>query len=170
MAYVYTTHTGHVTIFSTSSKFRPVSNFTELHTLTLPARSYALVIYLLPINYYLPILSICLFLSLSHYCRWLPKRFATRCYRWWGRDFYNMSWDQRCSRYLCKPIFSSCPPLAISLSLSGFRGCDDVYHGLPHSVPHVYLQHLPHARVPEIHYIRQGRREECAQLTYHQHQ
>ena len=135
-------------------------------TFTLAACSYALLIDLLPITY----LSIYLFLSLSRYCRWLPKRFATRCYPWWGRGFYNMSWDQHCSRYLCKPIFSSCPPLAISLFLSGFRGGGDVYHGLPHSVPHVYLQHLPHARVPEIRCIGPGWREECAQLAYHQRQ
>ena len=32
-----------VTIFSTGSEFRPVSNFTKLHTLTLAARSYALL-------------------------------------------------------------------------------------------------------------------------------
>ena len=32
----------HVTIFSNGSKFRPVSNFTELHTLTLASRCYAL--------------------------------------------------------------------------------------------------------------------------------
>ena len=32
-----------VTIFSTSGKFQPVSNFTELHALTLAARSYALL-------------------------------------------------------------------------------------------------------------------------------
>ena len=35
--------TVHVTIFSTGGKFRLVSNFTELHTLTLAARSYALL-------------------------------------------------------------------------------------------------------------------------------
>ena len=33
-----------VTIFSTGSKFRPVSNFMELHAPTLAARSYALLI------------------------------------------------------------------------------------------------------------------------------
>ena len=32
-----------LTIFSTGGKFRPVSNFTELHALTLAARSYALL-------------------------------------------------------------------------------------------------------------------------------
>ena len=34
----------HVTIFSTHGKFRLVSNFMELHTLTLAARSYALML------------------------------------------------------------------------------------------------------------------------------
>ena len=33
----------HVTIFSTGGKFRSVSNFAELHTLTLAACSYALL-------------------------------------------------------------------------------------------------------------------------------
>ena len=33
-----------VTIFSTGGKFRPVSNFTELHTLTLATRSYTLLL------------------------------------------------------------------------------------------------------------------------------
>ena len=33
----------HVTIFSTGGKFQPVSNFTELHALTLAACSYALL-------------------------------------------------------------------------------------------------------------------------------
>ena len=32
-----------VTIFSTGSKFQPVSNFTELHALTQATRSYALL-------------------------------------------------------------------------------------------------------------------------------
>ena len=32
-----------VTILRTGSEFRPVSNFTELHALTLAARSYALL-------------------------------------------------------------------------------------------------------------------------------
>ena len=41
-AYVYAACTVRVTIFSTGSKFRPVSNFTELNNLTLAARSYAL--------------------------------------------------------------------------------------------------------------------------------
>ena len=42
MAYMYTACPVRVTIFSTGGKFQPVSNFTELHTLTLAARSYAL--------------------------------------------------------------------------------------------------------------------------------
>ena len=33
-----------VTIFSTDSKFQPVSNFTELHAIILAARSYALLV------------------------------------------------------------------------------------------------------------------------------
>ena len=45
MAYVYATCVVRVTIFSTGGKFRPVSNFTELHTLTQAARSYSLLIY-----------------------------------------------------------------------------------------------------------------------------
>ena len=44
MAYVYTAHAGRVTIFSTGGKFRPVSKFTELHSLALAARSYALLV------------------------------------------------------------------------------------------------------------------------------
>ena len=44
MAYVNTACAGRVTIFSTGGKFRPVSNFTWLHALTLAARSYALLI------------------------------------------------------------------------------------------------------------------------------
>ena len=43
MAYIYTACAVRVTIFSTGSKFRPVSNFTELHAFTLAARSYALL-------------------------------------------------------------------------------------------------------------------------------
>ena len=43
MAYVNAACTGRVTIFSTGGKFRPVSNFTQLHALTLAARSYALL-------------------------------------------------------------------------------------------------------------------------------
>ena len=43
MAYVYIGCTVHVTIFSTGRKFHPVSNFTELHVLTLAACSYALL-------------------------------------------------------------------------------------------------------------------------------
>ena len=35
-----------VTIFSTGGKFQPVSNFTELHALTLAARFYALLVYI----------------------------------------------------------------------------------------------------------------------------
>ena len=38
MVYVYATCAVRVTIFSTGSKFRPVSNFTELYTLTLAAQ------------------------------------------------------------------------------------------------------------------------------------
>ena len=36
---------GRVTIFSTGGKFRPVSNFTYLHTLTLATCSYALLVH-----------------------------------------------------------------------------------------------------------------------------
>ena len=43
MAYVYTACTIRATIFSAGSIFRPASNFMELHTLTLAARSYALL-------------------------------------------------------------------------------------------------------------------------------
>ena len=43
MAYVNAACTAHVTIFSTGSKFCPVSNFTWLHGLTLAAHSYALL-------------------------------------------------------------------------------------------------------------------------------
>ena len=43
MAFVYVACTVHVTNFSTGGKFRPVSNFAELHALTLAARSYALL-------------------------------------------------------------------------------------------------------------------------------
>ena len=43
MPYVDAACAGRVTIFSTGGKFRPVSNFTELHALTLAARSYALL-------------------------------------------------------------------------------------------------------------------------------
>ena len=39
MAYVYTACAVHVTIFSTSRKFQLVSNFTELHALTLATRN-----------------------------------------------------------------------------------------------------------------------------------
>ena len=41
---VYAAYTGHATIFSTGSKFWPVSNFTELHALTLATHSYALLL------------------------------------------------------------------------------------------------------------------------------
>ena len=44
MPYVYAACPVRVTIFSTGGKFRPVSNFTELHTLTLAARSYTLLL------------------------------------------------------------------------------------------------------------------------------
>ena len=37
--------TGHDSIFNTGGKFRPVSTFTELHTLTLATRSYMLLHY-----------------------------------------------------------------------------------------------------------------------------
>ena len=43
-SYVYAQLRIRVTIFSTGSKFQLVSNFTELHTLTLAARSYALLV------------------------------------------------------------------------------------------------------------------------------
>ena len=40
---IYAACAVHVTIIGTGSEFRPVSNFTELHTLTLAARFYALL-------------------------------------------------------------------------------------------------------------------------------
>ena len=40
---VYAACAVHVTICSTCGKFRLVSNFMELHTLTLAARSYVLI-------------------------------------------------------------------------------------------------------------------------------
>ena len=43
MAYVNAACAGRVTVFSTGGKFGPVLNFTELHALTLAARSYALL-------------------------------------------------------------------------------------------------------------------------------
>ena len=43
MAYVYAACAVHVAIFITGGKFRLVSNFAELHTLTLSARSYGLL-------------------------------------------------------------------------------------------------------------------------------
>ena len=47
MAYVYVhtcmQHVQYNVCFSTGGKFRPVSNFTELHALTLAAHSYALL-------------------------------------------------------------------------------------------------------------------------------
>ena len=43
MAYMHVRLAVHVTIFNTGGKFRRVSNFTELHALTLPTRSYALL-------------------------------------------------------------------------------------------------------------------------------
>ena len=45
MAYVYAPCAVHVTIFSTGSKFKLVSNFTELQALTLAAHSYVLLFY-----------------------------------------------------------------------------------------------------------------------------
>ena len=50
MAYINTVCTGRVTIFSTGSKFRPVSNFMYLHALPLAACSYALLTYMRSIN------------------------------------------------------------------------------------------------------------------------
>ena len=44
MAYVYAACAARFTIFSIGDKFRPVSNFMELHALTPAARSYALLI------------------------------------------------------------------------------------------------------------------------------
>ena len=44
MDYVYPACAVHVTTFSTGDNFRPVSNFTELHTLTLAACSYVLLV------------------------------------------------------------------------------------------------------------------------------
>ena len=43
MAYVNAAYARCVTIFSTGGKSGLVSNFTQLHTLTLAARSYALL-------------------------------------------------------------------------------------------------------------------------------
>ena len=43
MAYVNAACAGHVAIFSTCGKFHLVSNFTQLHILTLAAHSYALL-------------------------------------------------------------------------------------------------------------------------------
>ena len=40
-------HAECIIIFNTSGKFLPVSNFTELHTLNLAARSYALLVWLI---------------------------------------------------------------------------------------------------------------------------
>ena len=40
MPYVYAACPVHITIFSTGGKFQPVSNFMELHALTLAAQSY----------------------------------------------------------------------------------------------------------------------------------
>ena len=45
MAYDYSACAVHVTIFSTASKFRLVSNFTELHVLAPAAHSYVLLTY-----------------------------------------------------------------------------------------------------------------------------
>ena len=42
-AYVYPVCAVRVTIFSTGAKFRPVSNFMELHALTQATRSYELL-------------------------------------------------------------------------------------------------------------------------------
>ena len=44
ITYVCTVRAVCATIFSTSGKFRLVSNFTELHALTPAARSYALLL------------------------------------------------------------------------------------------------------------------------------
>ena len=44
MAYVYIACTVRVNIFSTGSKFHPVSNFTEFYVLTLATCSYALLV------------------------------------------------------------------------------------------------------------------------------
>ena len=41
--YINTAWAIRVTVFSTAGNFRPVSNFMELHALTLAARSYALL-------------------------------------------------------------------------------------------------------------------------------
>ena len=49
MPYVYAACTVCVIIFSTSDKFRPVSNFTELHALTLAAHSCALLVDISPL-------------------------------------------------------------------------------------------------------------------------
>ena len=45
MAYFCTACAVRVTIFSMGGKFRPVSNFTELHALALAARSYVLLVH-----------------------------------------------------------------------------------------------------------------------------
>ena len=44
MAYVYVTCAVTCYYFSNGGKFRPVANFTKLHTLTQAARSYALLV------------------------------------------------------------------------------------------------------------------------------
>ena len=43
---VYAACAVHDTIFSTGGKFQPVSNFTELHALTVATRSYVLLIHI----------------------------------------------------------------------------------------------------------------------------
>ena len=50
MAYVYTTCTGHVTIFSTGGKFQLVCNFTVLYAIIQAGRSYALLLYSLRLS------------------------------------------------------------------------------------------------------------------------
>ena len=44
MSYVYEACPGRVTIYSIGGKFQPISNFMELRTLTLAARSYVLLV------------------------------------------------------------------------------------------------------------------------------
>ena len=50
MVYVYAQLCMHVAIFSICGKFRPVSNFTWLHALTLAACSYALLYVIMDIQ------------------------------------------------------------------------------------------------------------------------
>ena len=91
MAYVNAACARHVTIFSTGSKFRPVSNFTKLHALTLAARSYVLLLnqWMRP-SY---ILGILLYRYLSMY--WESWECALVTCSGWSGDVTPVSfWDQ----------------------------------------------------------------------------